>query len=489
MPAQPRTASLLHMNTVRTVAARSAGWVRPLGAVLLLIVACSAAAGSATATATHHRSGDPSRRVIDRVAPVPKHFLPAQDAAPSVTPTMTLVIGTGWTSAEIATLQSWIAPGSPERAALAAVAGPPGHTETITIDHADTGQFAGEYFPGSGEAVLGSLDLGVLMHELNHATRDTWVLSNSVWEEGLARAGEVAEMNILAAEGVPEAQTYWDLHHSYWYDMIYDELNNPGIAPGSGSVFNYASLVLTRYQMAGYAFGKILIQKPLFLQRFDAALFTHPNGSLLAATLEAMAAKIMPSVESSPFATWYAKQQIFNQNPPATCTLAQRQDTIFDFKCRGTNGSETPQTGRNVTVRYYDYANRPISTTTQVTTSLGWVEASWAGSPVGRVRAVATGTTIAGQTVTSTSYRPNISQATPGVYGIVKNQLTGTVTLSSPTGRFATFTVPVSRGMFSAPSLQSFAGQVTVAFARGAHTVTRTVTKDAAAYAVNLKAS
>ena len=142
-----------------------------------------------------------------------------------------------------------------------------------------------------------------------------------------------------------------------------------------------------------------------------------------------------------------------------------------------------------MTVRYYDYANRLISTTTQVTTSLGWVEASWAGSPVGRVRAVATGTTMAGQTVTNTSYRPRISQATPGVYGIVKNQLTGTVTLSSPTGRFATFTVPVSRGMFSAPSLQSFAGQVTVAFARGAHTVTRTVTKDAAAYAVNLKAS
>ena len=462
---------------------------RALGAALLLAVAGTAATGSASATAAHHRSGDPSRPVIDRVARVPKRFLPARTATPSATPTMTLVIGTGWTPAETATLRSWIAPGSPEMAALAAVSGPPGHNETITIDHADTGQYAGEYFPGSGRAVLGGLDLDVLMHELNHATRDTWVLSNSVWEEGLARAGEVAEMNILAADGVPEAQTYWDLHHSYWYDMIYDELNNPGIAPGSGSIFNYAALALTRYQMAGYAFGKILIQKPRFLRRFDAALFTHPNGSLPAATLEAMAANIMPTVESRPFATWYAQQQIFNQHPPATCTLAQRQDAVFDFKCRGTDGSETAQAGRNVTVRYYDYANRLISTTTQVTRSLGWVAASWAGLPVGRVKAVATGTTTAGQIVTNTSYRPNISQAKPGVYGIVKNQLTGTVTLSSPTGRFASFTVPVSRGTFSAPSLQSFAGQVTVAFARGTHTVTRTVTKDAAPYAVNLKAS
>jgi hypothetical protein len=402
---------------------------------------------------------------------------------------MTFTIGSGWTSSEAATLQQWLAPGSPEMNALSAVSGPPGDSEAITVVKATTGN-AGEYCCGT--ITMASLDLGVLMHELNHATRGTWTLSNSVWEEGLARAAEVREMNMLAAQGVSEAASYWDLYHSDHYDVAYSGMNAPGIAPGATSIHSYTALTLSRYEIAGYAIGKALIQYPGFVKELNAAIFTHPNGDISTSTLESIAAGIAPSVQGRSFSTWYAGQQIFNPTPKIGCSLYQRVTGTFDFFCRDASDAQTPQTGRTVNVSYYDASGRLLQTGSAVTTSLGWVCVP--PPPVsaysGRMKIVASTTTSEGQAITVTRYRPNYTASVPGqgVFGSVRNTNTGTITFSSPSGQFGTFTVSVSNGAFSAPSLESVAGVVRVAFSGSGLTAAATITKDASDYMVLLTA-
>src|SRR5262249_3780968 len=148
-------------------------------------------------------------------------------------------------------------------------------------------------------------------------------------------------------------------HHSYDYDPIYDELNTPEIAPsgGPGGIYFYQALMLTRYEEAGYAFGKLLILHPQFIRKLNALIYTRPDGGITDSLMIKFAAQIAPTVEGQPFANWYANQQIFNPHPPAGCTISQRQTGTFDFKCRSaTSGAEVPQAGRPVTVDYYDYA-------------------------------------------------------------------------------------------------------------------------------------
>jgi hypothetical protein len=414
----------------------------------------------------------------------------ASRAAASSTGQLTMTIGSGWSDSERSVLEVWTAGGSAELTTLAQTVGPPGHDETVTVTKDPTSPFAGEYQPSGHLMVMASLDLAVFMHELNHAVRDTWILSDAVWEEGLARAAEVVEMDRLAAQGIPKAQHYWDLHHSAGYDEYYENTNVPDVGVAGGSIWGNgdAALALLRYQQAGYAFGKILLRNPNFIARFDALLFQRPNGDLDSATLAAMAGSIVPWVEARRFPVWVSRQHIFDTTPPVGCRLLQRvsQYTV-DFFCRSSTGLETPQAGATVTYRAYGARGALLYDAQATTTRLGWVQFDPSfGSYHGRVQLVASATAADGS-VRSTAYRRAVPEG--GVFGVIRNALSGSVVFSSPNRRFTKFTVPVSAGAFATTRLAGFAGRVIASFAGGGKTAKRLFVKDASPYSLVLSAS
>jgi hypothetical protein len=328
------------------------------------------------------------------------------------------------------------------------------------------------------------------MHELNHAVHGPWILSNSVWEEGMARGAEVAEMNLLAARGVSETASYFDLHHQFSYDEYYEDNNTADVGVQDGSIYGYGdpALVLLRYEQSGYAFGKLLIEGPNTLRRFNAKLFAQPNGNLSVSTLESMLAAVKPNVQGTSFSKWYGNQGIFMTAPPTGCRLYQRvsQYTVDSFS-RSSSGAETPQSGVTVTYNVYRASGALLWSGTGTTTDLGWTTFTpQLGGYNGRLKLVASATAPCG-TASSTFYRQ--SGAETGVFGVVKNATSGTVTFSSPRGLFTSFSVPVTNGAIVAPTLRQFPGQVTASFSGSSKTATRTITKDARDYSVVLTAT
>ena len=198
--------------------------------------------------------------------------------------------------------------------------------------------FAGEYQPYTHTMHLARLELAVFLHELNHAVHGPWIIGNSVWEEGMARGAEVAEMNLLDAQGVPGTSSYFDLHHQYGYDQYYDESNTGDVGVYSGAIYGDGdpALVLLRYEQAGYAFGKALLDFPSTLRLFNAKLFKQPNGSLSDSALRSMFESVRPKVEGQPASTWFASRSSTPPHPlaaafsngrtntPSTCSLGRQ---------------------------------------------------------------------------------------------------------------------------------------------------------------------
>jgi hypothetical protein len=409
---------------------------------------------------------------------------------------LTLVIGSGWSDSERGVLRKWTASGSPELTVLAQVVGPPGHDETVTVSK-DPGladphgyQLGGEYAASGRRIVLVWLDLGAFMHQLNHAVHDTWMLSDSVWEEGLAHAAEVVEMNRLAAEGIPLAQNYQDLHHRLAMDQYYENMNVPAIAVGTASIFDGGNPGVAgfRYSEAGYAFGKILFRNPRFISRFNALLFQHSSGKLAPATLEAMAGSIVSWVEARRFPVWVRRQHILDPAPPAGCRLfLWVTGPVASFFCRSATGVETPQADATVSFDIVGADGQLIYHDATDTHNDG---TAWFGDCSceyqGRVRLMASVTTPDG-TVKSTAVR-QAGDGAPGLVGVVRHASSGVVVLSSPVGRFARFTVPVTNGAFATERLAHFAGRVIASFTGEGKTATRLFVKDASPYSVVLSA-
>jgi hypothetical protein len=399
-----------------------------------------------------------------------------------------------WTASELGQLQSWTAPGSPVMSAVARVAGAPAQNITINVAHDPNMTVAGMLTPGSPQARmdLAQLRLAVFVHELNHAVHNQRILLNSIWEEGMARAAEDEELVILAQQGITDPTG--DPDHDYTYDRYYDALNVPDIGPHSGSIWSLgeAALALSRYEEAGYAFGKLLIQKPAFLALFNASLFQQPNGQLSDQTLVNMASAAQPSPDGMPFTSWYMQQHIFDTNPQGGCRIFQRiNQWTADFFCRDSIGLETPQVGALVTCQIYAFDGRLLHTIQATTASSGWIDCTPPGAALagysGRVKVVASASSPTGS-ATSTYYRQSGPES--GVFGVVPNADTGRMTFGSPAGLFATFSVPVSNGAFVAPSLAAVRGQVDATY-NGTNisgtrllTGTRTFTKAASPYAL-----
>ncbi len=405
--------------------------------------------------------------------------------------TFTFTVDSSWSAADRPTVDAWVVPGGPVRKSILKVAGRPMVSANLTVTYDPNTGYAGQYFESTHTIVLGSLSLDVFVHEVMHAIHGPWIINNSTWEEGLARAGEVAVMNLLIAQSYPGSDSGFDHHHKYSVDQYYDGTNVPDVAVKDGNIWGLGNpaLPLSRYQQGGYAFGKLLIENPKFWINFNQHLFAQPNGYLTPAQLKTLLASVVSTAEGQGFSAWFARQFIFLTSPPTGCRVFQRiSQWTLDVFCRDANGQETAQGGVTVTFKAYA-ANGALlysaSDTTQPT--YGWAAFSPNfGSYRGRVKVVGTAA-LSGGTVSSTYYRTD--RDSPGVFGVVTNVLTGTATFSSPGGKFATFSVPVSNGAFEAPSLENIAGKVRLAISGGGKSVTLTRTKDAAPYFVKALAA
>jgi hypothetical protein len=404
-------------------------------------------------------------------------------AAAATAPHFTFVIDSSWTAEERAQLESWLTPSGPVMEAVRQVSGPPSEDLTVTITKG--GQHAGEY--GGGRISMYSLQLSTLVHELNHATRNRWILSNPVWEEGLARAAEVETMDLLAQKGINET-SYNLYHHSYQYDEYYDQDNVAEVAAPYGNLYNEPGLELLRYEQAGYTFGKALIENPGFVADFNGKLFARPDGRMSQTELVALAQSVQHRVEGQRFDSWQARQHIFDTDQQEGCYVFQRANQFtVDVYCTDRWGAQTAQFGVTVNLKILDVTNAVVFQGSGVTTSYGWTSFAPNLAPgLGRIKVIAEAASSSGS-IRSVIYR----QAGPaeGVFGVVPSADRGTVTFSSHSGQFATFSVPVTNGAFAAPSLGPIRGQIRARFRGEGRSARRTFDKDAAPYGLVLDAS
>lgn len=390
-----------------------------------------------------------------------------------------------WSPEDLSELGEWTDPGSPYLSTLLEVAGPPPRDVTINVKREPRLTSAGQYRVGL--MTLRELELDVFLHELSHAVHDSRMLSNQVWEEGLARATESQVLWALEEQGIDIDDG--DPHYDYPYDRYHDLTNTPDLGVQGGSIWGYGNraMSLVRYENAGYAFGKALIEDPTFVVRFNAGLFQYADGWVPESELVALAAEVKPTVEGVPFAEWHRQQGIFESNPPKGCRLFQRiNQWTVDFFCRSSSGFESSQAAALVQLRGYDADGVLLFEDESVTSPLGWADFSPSLEGYdGRVKVVATADSPTG-IVSSTFYRQAAVER--GVFGVVTNATVGTVTLDSPDGLFPSQTVPVEDGAFVAENLESFRGSVRLTYSGPQGAASRQITKAASPYGVSLTA-
>jgi len=410
----------------------------------------------------------------------------AADAAASQppAPAFTFVIEPSWSGQERTQLESWLSSSGPVMKTVVQVAGPPAKSLTIKVVKESTGH-AGEYDPTRHQITLSSLQLSVLVHELNHAIRDGYTLSDSVWEEGLARAGETEDMRLLASQGITE-EGYFDLNHGYYYDEYYDQNNVATVGVPFGDIYIEEALTLLRYEQAGYAFSKVMMEDPPFIAQLNAKIFTHANGSLSQKELVAMAAAVQPKVEGLALTAWVPRQHIFDIGQRAGCYLFERYQFLVDLYCTYSSGGVSAQQDVPITLAIYGPNKEVLSRESATTSSLGVASFEpQLNENAGRLKMVATAQSVDGP-VKAVFYRQ--SGPPDGVFGVVTNAKTGTVVLSSPSGQFAPLSVPVTNGAFVAPSLSAVRGQVALEFSGEGRSAKRIIDKDAAPYSVVITA-
>ena len=139
-----------------------------------------------------------------------------------------------------------------------------------------------------------------------------------------------------------------------------------------------------------------------------------------------------------------------------------------------------------MTYTAYDSQGTVLWSGTSTTGALGWASfIPQVGTYNGILKLVATATAPCGA-ASSTYYRQSVDGN--GIVGVVTNATTGPVTFRSPSGKFGAFSVPVVNGAFAAPSLESFAGRVSIKDAGSGRQTTKIITKDASSYSVALTA-
>jgi hypothetical protein len=389
-----------------------------------------------------------------------------------------------WTSADMATLTAALDAFYP---VAKSVYGDPAFSITVNVRQDPTISVGGLYSPSLNEMVLPHLArLDPLCHEMIHAFRDDNIVLLGTYEEGMTRTAEIEVFNQL------DTYTHdWDEHHSYTYDVYYDALNTAVVGAWGGSVLAHPAFGLLRYQLAGYAWAKPLLENEGFLRDFNreynARMLLHRSTRSTASALIAIAAASQPNVEGEPFLSWYAKQGIFNASGPPGHFVYQRinQFTVDVFE-RTTSGAELPSSGVTVRWRIFDYRDSLLRSGESVTSPLGWAQVSEVlpTEYTGRVKVVA-------ETTTPSGVKSNVAYRTigneQGVFGVVTHGDGGSLVLTPLDDPALAVTVSVSNGAYSAPGLAGVRGRVlaTHTYPSG-FSISKQFTKDASHYFLTL---
>lgn len=273
--------------------------------------------------------------------------------------------------------------------------------------------------------------------------------------------------------------------------MYYEGLNRPEIGAYDG-YFLQGNLALLRYQLAGYAWAKPLLENPLFLADFNQQLYsrilTDPSTRYSESALLNIGAGIAPSVEGKSYAVWYVQQHILNLNPPAGYFLFHRgsgENCTVDYFSRDTFGQETLQTDATVQWTFYDDGGRGLNNGSSSTAPRGWfgISSELPSGYSGRIKLV-TSTLSPNGTVSHTSFWfASDASGARGVFGVIVGADVGSVTVTPLDSPLASTTVNVINGGFSAPSLTTVRGRFRAVFTRQAEsTRSRIFTKDASDY-------
>jgi hypothetical protein len=381
-----------------------------------------------------------------------------------------------WTAEELATLQSTIATVYP---VIRAVYGPPAFSITVDVVKDPSLAYVGAYAPWGNTLYLRGADaVDVICHELIHAFRDDKVISMSIFEEGMTRAAEVEVFNRLPALG------HWDLHHGHGYDTRYETLSRRAIAAPWGQFGSWFNPFL-RYQLAGMAWAKPLLENPAFLAEFNRRLYAVDYA--WEPEFVDFAAAAQPTVEGRPFAIWYQQQPILDRRPPAGTFIHQRPAELVGVLFQRTEqGTETPVANADVQWSIRDARGAVLFSGTSQT---GWNGYFSHGNDIpsqydGRIEVTASAAGPGGP-VADVAYDRHACQ---GVFGVVLGADAGAVTFTPLSGQAAPETVPVVDGAFCAAGLADQAGPIRADYTGpGGLAATRIVTKDTAPYLAVLR--
>jgi hypothetical protein len=394
-----------------------------------------------------------------------------------------------WTAEDLAFLTTALADFYP---VAREIYGPPAFDIVVNVRKDPNLAFAGFYDLSSNEMTLRAASTGtldVLCHELFHAFRDDYLIGLASYEEGMARAAEIEVFN-----RVPGYVHPFDQAHGYTYDVYYEALNRPVIGAFGGNLNDGYVSFLLRYQLAGYAWGKALIENDRFLARFNRLYYDQvaddPATRFTESSLRRIAARVQKRVEGTAFDTWYERQHILNTAPPVGFALYQRIDNfIIDALVRDPSGFVTMVPDLLVDWKVTGYDGTLLDAGSALSAANGHV----AFNPVlpegyiGRLEVQASAFGPDGQPVEDVAYRPFISTTTgeAGVFGVVIGRNEGTVVITSldrPRGRV---TAAVVNGVFSVPELEGARGRfVARLYAAGRLEQVREFTKDASRYLV-----
>lgn len=400
-----------------------------------------------------------------------------------------------WSSTQLKTLTSALTALYP---AIKEIYGDPAFDINVNVQRDPTIPSSGLYNASLNEITIRVADpvdvnvspgvpLDILCHEVIHAFRDDDIITLGTFEEGMARAVEVEVFSGLKL-------AHWDQNHSYTYDVYYEALNEPAIGCFGGNIDSgYPGVVLLRYQLAGYAWAKVMLENPDFFASFNQQLYLTAGADRTTTSTEAtlldIVAGVQPAVnvEGDSFLAWYGKQNVFSTAPDTGYMLYQRINQYqVDLFYRNDYGVEVALPSANVRWNIYDFQGELLSLGTGVTSAAGWFDVT----PVpqgytGRIEIEAS-TSFGRDKVRDTALRSMGNES--GVFGIVTHANDGTVTITPLDDPGEQVTVNVVNGAFSAPSLASIRGRFQADFSGAAgkwHS--RLFTKDASNYYLIIK--
>jgi hypothetical protein len=390
-----------------------------------------------------------------------------------------------WTSSELEILDQWTSDIYP---LAKEVYGPPAFSEVLNVRKNSSIGIPMYWFSEAGnEIILPGADeefVGGFAHELLHAFRHKFIIPNLAFEEGMVRAAEVAVMNRL-----PE-YAYTNRHHSGGIDVFYELNNQPSIAAKGGN-FHAGFNPLLRYQQAGYAWGKCLVEDPAFLRKFNLKYLRFAKrgkGSLSdIGFLSGLARSVKSKVEGLPFDDWFSRQEIFNFSPDTGYQVFFKRDSQnFYLFLRKEDGKEVPVAGASFRWTAFDFHGFRLGGGTGLTNSNGWssLQFDFPGDLTATRHVLTVALPDGSELVREfCSSNANLNQRV-GLFGAVAGKDGGTVKIFSSKREGFFDEVPVVNGAFVSLSAGDFAGKLTVVYQEGGIVLEKTVTKDAGPYFV-----